>query len=510
MSKKVIIGVDIGTTSTKTVAYDRQGTIIAKASEGYPLYSENADRAEQDPDEIFDAVIQSLSQTVNKVQNQLDASSIKGVAFSAAMHSLMAVDEKGQPLTPSITWGDQRATKEAERLKKNSGIAIYHRTGAPIHPMLPLTKLIWFKKHDSDIFNAAEKWISVKEYIFSRFFDQYIVDYSIAGATGMFNMEQLEWDEEAVKLSGLSLNQLSDPVSTTRQISGLNPKIVEQTELPENTPFIIGASDGVLANLGAGAIKKGAVACSIGTSGAVRTVVPGPVTDPKGRFFCYALTENQWVIGGPINNGGVALQWVRDNIFDELNHSISDIYEVLMERAKKVQAGANGLLFLPYLTGERAPYWDADMKGVFFGLTLKHDRNDMIRAVLEGVMYQMNEVVQTLREAGIHPREIRATGGFTQSALWRQIMADVFDKQILVPSHTSSACFGAALLGMKALGWLPDFSTVNEMVTIRTRHKPKPEHVEIYRAYKPVFRQLVKNIQSDFSALAEVNRKINQ
>ncbi|HET7657576.1 MAG TPA: FGGY-family carbohydrate kinase, partial [Bacillales bacterium] len=276
----------------------------------------------------------------------------------------------------------------------------------------------------------------------------------------------------------------------------------------ESVPFIVGASDGVLANLGVAAVDPGSVACSVGTSGAVRTVVPKPVTDDKGRLFCYALTEDHWVIGGPVNNGGIAFRWLRDHIFDDLTMEGIDPYDILNERAANVHPGAGGLLFLPYLTGERAPFWNADMRSVFFGLNLNHTRNDMIRAVLEGVMFQLEMVVDVLKQSGVEPKEFRVTGGFTKSVLWPQIMADIFEKEILVPEGISSACFGAALLAMKALGRLDDFKDIKNRVALRSHYLPNPSHVRIYRAYKPLFKRLAETLQGEFSSIAVIQQKL--
>ncbi|HET7616432.1 MAG TPA: gluconokinase [Bacillales bacterium] len=507
MNENVIIGVDIGTTSTKTMAFDESGRILSGASQEYPLFTEIPGRVEQDPDEIFQAVELTLAKVAKSVAER--SGFIQGVSFSAAMHSLIAVDKNGNPLTRSITWADQRSTGEAEQLKASSvGQSVYSRTGTPIHPMSPLTKLIWFEKNEPELAASADKWISIKEYIFYKWFQEFIVDYSIASATGLFHLKNLDWDEEALDLAGITRDQLSKPVSTTYSIRGLQSAKAEQLGLPEDVPFIAGASDGVLANLGVGAIEEGSVACSIGTSGAVRTIVPEPATDPQGRIFCYVLTEDHWVIGGPINNGGIAFRWIRDNVFDELPNEAGDPYDLLTSRAERIGPGTDGLLFLPYLTGERAPYWNADTKGVFFGLTLNHNRDHMIRAVLEGVMFQMDAVVSTLKEAGVNPTEFRATGGFTKSELWCQIMADIFQTDILVPASNSSACFGAAVLAMKALGDIEDFSTVREMVHIQNRHVPIEENTYVYQTFKPVFQRLAESLQPEFTALSDLKRKL--
>ncbi|GGH84188.1 gluconokinase [Pullulanibacillus pueri] len=507
--KDIVVAVDIGTTSTKSAAFDPTGHIYAESAQEYPLYSEVASRAEQDPEEIFQAIMKTLSDVVASMGEA--RARIAAVSFSSAMHSLIALDREGTPLTRSMTWADQRASLHAEQLKATAvGQGIYQRTGTPIHPMSPLVKLLWFKDEDQETYQKAAKWVGIKEYAFFRLFGTYVVDYSIASATGLFNLHTCDWDAEALALTGVPKEKLPEPVPTTQVIQGLNKADAEQLGLPADLPFVVGASDGVLANLGVGAIAPGTVACSIGTSGAVRTVVNAPTTDPKGRLFCYALTEDQWVIGGPINNGGVAFRWARDHIFPDLKAGSEDPYEYLTQLASEIDPGSEGLLFLPYLTGERAPLWNADTKGVFFGLTLNHDRRHMIRAVMEGVMFQMHAVVAALKETGVDPQAFRVTGGFTKSLLWRQIMADIFERGIHVPETPQGSSFGAALLAMKALGILNDFSTVEEIVAIGHRHTPNDEASQVYRKLKPIFMDLAEKLTPDFKALSAVQRDLGQ
>lgn len=513
VSDSAIIGVDIGTTSTKTVAYDEKGNILAEADKGYPLYSPKSTWKEQDPEEIFQAVLITLANVVKTVTEQ--DRTVAGVGFSAAMHSLIAVGRNGNLLTRAIIWADQRAVAESDGLKASgAGHEIYLRTGVPIHPMSPLTKLLWFRKHQNDVFEAASKWISIKEYVFYRLFQQYIVDYSIASATGLFHLKRLDWDEKALQLTGITKDQLSELVPTTHVVTGLVPEIARDLKIPAETPFIVGASDGVLANLGVGATEKGSVACSIGTSGAIRTVVPEPITDPKGRIFCYALTEDQWVIGGPINNGGITLRWLRDEVLPELKDRIvsqgGQPYDEMTRLASSANPGADGLLFLPYLMGERAPYWNADTNGVFIGLTLNHGRKEIIRAVLEGVIFQMYTVVLALKDMGVEPFEYRANGGFAKSELWRQMMADIFETDILVPESYQSSCYGAALLSMKVLGFISDFSSVKDQVTIKVKHEPIETHAAVYRELIPIFIRLSRELIPEFKALSEFQRNMEK
>jgi gluconokinase len=497
----------------KTIAYDHDGKAIAESERGYQLYSPQNGYVEQDPDEVFEAVSDSLAAVVGHLREQ--RREISGVSFSAAMHSLLALDQRGHPLTPSIVFADTRAVEQATRVMKEwDGLSIHRRTGTPIHPMSPLAKLLWFRENEPRIFEAAARWVSIKEYIFYRIFGEFVVDYSIASATGLFNLESLDWDAGSLKIAGISEDKLSSPVPTTYAMNGLAPAYSQRLGLEESTSFIVGANDGVLANLGVGAIEPGVIACSIGTSGAVRTVVSTPGVDEEGKTFCYALTEDKWVIGGPINNGGLALQWVRDELFPELKEIADekgrDPYDLMEEMAEAAGPGSKGMLFLPYLTGERAPHWNADARGVFLGMTLRHGREHLIRAVMEGVIYQMNLVSRSLKEVAGEPVEIRATGGFARSPLWRRIMADVFNDEILFPGSHQGSCFGAALLGMKALGIVDSLNAVEHMIEVETRQSPNTHNAHTYERLMGVFTRVYERLEPEFTEMARIQRDMQE
>lgn len=506
----VFVGVDIGTTSTKTIAYDLDGNILADEAREYPLRSPGPGRAEQDPDEILEAVLDSLAGVVAAVQERAGGE-ISCVSFSAAMHSLLALDEDGNPLTAAMTYADNRAVEQAARVRDNpDGPDVHRRTGTPVHPMSPLSKLLWFKEEDAGTFEAAVRWVSVKEYVFFRLFGEYVVDYSIASATGLFNLVELDWDEGVLEMLGLPCEKLSKPVPTTHVMEGVNEEYEGRLGLDTSTPFVVGANDGVLANIGVGAVNPGVVACSIGTSGAMRVVVDEPRVDEGLRLFCYALTEDLWVVGGPINNGGVALQWALDELFpgikEEAEEKGRDPYEWAGELAGEVSAGSDGLVFLPYLTGERAPYWNPDSRAVFFGLTLQHGREHLIRAVLEGVIYQLRAVARSLEAVVGEPREIRATGGFARSGLWRQIMADVFGREISFPESYESSCWGAALLGMKALGAIDSLDVADEMTEVSHRQTPRQENLHTYEELTGIFSRLYERLEPEFTEISNFQR----
>ncbi|NEP18462.1 MAG: gluconokinase, partial [Leptolyngbya sp. SIO4C1] len=462
-ASRYVIGVDIGTTSTKSVLFDHSGQVVHKCSIAYPLYSPTPATAEQEPNEIFSAVIN----TVRQVTNQVDPASVTCLSFSAAMHSLILIDETNQPISRSMTWADNRSAKWTSQLSASSH-AIYCRTGTPIHPMSPLVKLVWLRHEQPELFERAAYFISIKEYVFYQLFEQYMVDHSIASATGLFNLEALDWDDEALSLAGIEATQLSKLVPTTHIMQGMQAACAKAMGLPAAMPVVIGANDGVLANIGVGAIAPGVVTVTVGTSGAIRAIFDQPRTDPNGVLFCYALTPDHWAIGGAINNGGMALRWVRDQLADaEIDTAKllgQDPYDMLTAIANTIKPGADGLIFHPYLAGERSPLWDANARASFIGLGMHHNKAHMIRAVLEGVVYNLYLVLETLQETIGKANSIRAAGGFARSEIWRQMLADIFNREVMVPESYESSCFGAAILGLYALEEISDLSTAVEMV----------------------------------------------
>ncbi|MDU6764478.1 MAG: gluconokinase, partial [Staphylococcus sp.] len=349
-------------------------------------------------------------------------------------------------------------------------------------------------------------------YIFYQLYGEYVIDHSMASATGMFNLQQLDWDQEALELLGISASQLPQLVPTTHILKGMKKRYATLMGIDENTPVVVGASDGVLSNLGVNSYKKGEVAVTIGTSGAIRTVIDKPRTDYKGRIFCYVLDEDHYVIGGPVNNGGVILRWLRDELLASEVETAKrlgvDPYDVLTKIASRVKPGADGLIFHPYLAGERAPLWNANARGSFFGLTLSHQKEHMIRAALEGVLYNLYTVYLALIEVmNETPNTIKATGGFAKSEVWRQMMADIFDTDVIVPESYESSCLGACVLGLKALGDIEDYSIIENMVGTTYAHQPNQDTVNMYQQLVTIFINLSRTLEDRYEEIADFQRK---
>lgn len=504
------IGVDIGTTSTKAVIYKEQ-EIVAMHHVEYPLLTPTTDTAEQNPEQIFEAVLESIRMVVKKseaAKNEIDF-----ISFSSAMHSLILMDEHNKPLTNSITWADNRSFHYAEKINaEHDGLSIYKRTGTPIHPMSPLVKMLWIKETNPNLFGTAKKFIGIKGYVFYKLFERYVEDYSILSATGLFNIYNLDYDDSVLDLLEISKYQLSEAVDTTTIITGMNEYFANQMNIDASTRIVIGASDGVLSNLGVDAIKPGEVAVTIGTSGAIRTVINQPKTDNQGRLFCYALTKDKWVVGGPVNNGGLVLRWIRDEFASSEIETAKrlgvDSYDVLTKIAERVPPASNGLIFHPFLAGERAPLWNSNVRGSFFGLTLSHKKEHMIRAALEGVIFNLYTVfiaLSVLMDEEV--TKLKATGGFAKSALWRQMMSDIFEHEVIVPESIESSCLGAFILGQIAIGEKENFDHVSDMVGVTKPHIPNQEHVKVYREILPIYISLTKQMMETYDQIAAFQRK---
>lgn len=507
---KYMIGVDIGTTSTKSVLYDEHGRFITKQNVGYDLHTPTIDVAEENPDVLFEAVLKTVKDVVRV--SDIAKENIKFIAFSAQMHSLIAMDAQNERLTETITWADNRASHYAHLIQsEHQGLEIYKRTGTPIHPMSPLSKIFWMKYEQPDIYRQTAQFVDIKTYIFYQLFGRYVMDHSMASATGMFNLAQLDWDEQALQLLGIDPSHLPELVPTTHILTGMKAQYANFMGIDAETPIIVGASDGVLSNLGVNSYKEGEIAATIGTSGAIRTVIPQPKTDEKGRIFCYVLDRDHYVIGGPVNNGGVILRWLRDELCDsEVNQAQTlkkDAYDVLAQMANTIKPGSEGLIFHPYFVGERAPLWNADARGSFFGLTLSHTRAHLIRATFEGILYNLYTVYLALTDVmKATPVNIKATGGFANSPFWRQMMADIFNMEVTVPESYESSCLGACVLGLKALGDIEDFSIVENMVGTVNAHQPDQEAAQVYQQLINIFINISDALAEPYTQIARFQR----
>jgi gluconokinase len=468
------LGVDIGTTTAKAVAFSDEGKVLATHSAFYEMQHPHEGWSEQDPDELLEGVVTAMVTVLSKLAPDPPVF----ISFSAAMHSLIAVDVEGFPLTPAIIWADNRAAGIAATLRESDkGAEFYQTSGVPIHPMSPLCKILWLKEQRPALFNKAARFISIKEYVLYQLLKTYVVDSSIASTTGLLNLSTLNWDPALLSYTGIGLEQLSPVVPPThvlrleRDHLGLG--------LQAGTPLVVGGSDGALANMGSGAMDPHTLAVSIGTSSAIRRVVQTPQTDKFMRSFCYHLAGNDYVVGGASNNGAVVLQWVKESLLQT-----EESLESLLVEAERVAPGSEGLIFAPYLLGERAPLWDPSVRGVFMGLGIQHSRAHLVRAAVEGVTYCLYSIGKSLlTDHGV--TELRVSGGFARSVLPLQVLADVFNTRVKVSTSVEASARGAVLLGAKALGIVLHWE--DEVASV---YDPCEAAHEVYRRRMEVFEQI--------------------
>jgi gluconokinase len=508
-----IIGIDIGTTNTKAVAFTTDGKVLGSAGASYPVFTDAGGRHELDPDQLLDAVVSALGE----VRRGIGEEGLAGISFSCAFHSLIVIGEEGKPLTHAMTWADLRPSVQANALRgSEAGDRIYRHTGVPIHAMSPLCKLLWLKATQPDLFRRGVKFISIKEYIWWRLFGKYQVDHSLASATGLFDIRQLEWYPESLALAGIQPAQLSTPVPVThaetallqeaRRLLGGGDAGGVNDLLPEGLPFIIGGGDGAMANLGSGAVRHGETALTIGTSGAIRMTVTRPKDDPLARVFNYIISDGYFICGGATNNGGNVLQWYIDRIMGggratgekggagEKEGSEDDLHRRIAE-VGEIAPGCEGLIFLPYLQGERAPVWNAGAKGVFFGVRSLHDHRHFLRACMEGVSYSLYQIGVSLAETVGPIEHIYASGGFTRSAVWLQMVADIFGKKVHVSGVADASAIGAAMIGMYACGLIGDLRVAASLVTVVQTYEPNAALHAVYQENYRIFTQLYDRLK---------------
>jgi len=485
-----VIGLDLGTTNCKAVALTAEGRVLAAASSAYGLQSPHPGWAQQDVWEVW----QGVTEAMQSLAAQVPPARVTGLCLSGAMHSVLLVDSDGAPLAPATTWADNRAASQVDALRTRSDPnALYQRTGCPLRSTYHPVRLRWWLLEASQLARRADRFVAIKDWILHRLTGVWATDLGLASTTGLLDIHCLRWDEEALSLAGVSPQRLPPLVSPSAVVGGLTGRAADETGLSEGLPIVAGTSDGGLANLGAGAVVPGQVVVTVGTSGAIRKVVNSPWLDPRERTWCYILVEGRWFAGGAINNGGLALQWVRENFYADL--PVDEGYEQALKDAGAIAPGAEGVLLLPYFTGERSPHWDSYARAVVHGLGLEHTRAHVARAALEGVAFCLADVWEALAdEEGKLAEPARLTGGITRAPTWAQLVADVLGIPLVPMEVADASALGAAMLGHWALGNVKTFGVSQTPEVSRMVLEPDPErhafYVRRHQAFQSLYRLL--------------------
>lgn len=473
MTGDIIVGLDVGTTSVKVALFSLDGSVRLAASKEYPLLNPEPGWHVQRPEDITRGVLQALRDAVS----QVDPARIMGIAVSSAMHGLMGLDQDLSPVTEIITWADSRAVDQAAQLREHSTAYRLHNTsGTPTQAMSPLVKLRWFADERPDVLRSTRYWIGLKDWVLLLLTGQVVTELSTASGSGLLDIHERTWNPEALEIAEISEGQLPRIHSTTASLP-LIDMAAREIGLSAGLPVVLGAGDGPLGNLGTGAMEDGEAGLSIGTSGAIRTALTKPGVAPG--LFCYALTDDVWIAGGALSNGGMVQRWLGDT------YAPGEDDEQVAQRAARVTAGCDGLVMLPYLVSERALGEESDVRGAFLHVRKSHTPDHFIRAGIEGVAYQVLTILRRLREIQ-RVDQIRATGGVFKSALWREVVAGMLNRPVTVVGAVEGSALGAAILGLHSLDVVQTLPEGYELL----RDKEPEEPVVVSPAVKEAYQRM--------------------
>ncbi len=504
-----LLGVDIGTSGTKTVLYDELGNTIASSLEEYPLYQPYIGWAEQEPEDWWKATWLSIKHVISK--SGIDASSIKGIGLSGQMHGAVLLDKDHKVLRKAIIWCDQRSFAECDQITSIIGKErLIEITANPALTGFTASKVMWVKNNEPEVFEKIYKILLPKDYIRYKLTGEFATEVSDASGMQFMDIPGRKWSDEVISKLGLNQSMLGD-LYESQEVSGkVDKHAASLTGLKEGTPVVGGAGDQAAGAVGNGIVRPGVVSSTIGTSGVVFAFSENVTIDPQGRVhtFCHAV-PNTWHIMGVTQGAGLSLKWFRDNFCIEEKRTAElmkiDPYIIMDKEAEKVTPCCNGLIYLPYLMGERTPHLDPNAKGVFFGLTAKHEKQDILRSIMEGVVYSLRDCLEIINEMGVNVSEVRASGGGGKSELWRKMQADIFGTDITTIKSSEGPALGVALLAGVGTGI---YSNINEacdaVIKENTRQASDMELNARYSKFYDIYKRLYNSLKKDFTDLAAI------
>ena len=504
----VTLGIDVGTSGTKTIAIDGSGAILAHASAEYPCDYPQPGWSEQDPDLWWAATVATIRDVLSKAS--LKPADISGVGLSGQMHGSVFLDKDGHVVRPALLWNDNRTVAECAEITRRAGgrEALIHLVANPALPGYTAPKILWVRNHEPANWEKVKQVLLPKDYIRYRLTGTYATEVSDASGTLLLDVAHRRWSDEL--LGKLDIDKaLLPPCGESQEVSAVISAIgTEATGLVAGTPVVGGAGDQPAGAIGNGIVRPGVVSATMGTSGVVFAHEDRAVLDPLGRLqrFCHAV-PGAWCAFGVVLAAGGSFRWVRDELGDlEVEAAKSqgvDPYFLLSDEAALAGPGSEGLVFLPYLTGERAPHYDPDAKGAWIGLTVRHGRPHLIRSVLEGATYAMRDSIEMVREAGSAVSEIRLSGGGARNALWRQIQADIYGHEVVTVNASEGPAFGVALLAQVGTG---GFSSVQEAcaatIQVVERTATDDRAKAFYDQGYGIYKQLYQDLKGTFRAMS--------
>lgn len=503
-----LIGIDLGTSGTKTVLFDRDGAVVSSALVEYPMYQEQNGWAEQDPADWWHAAVETLRSVL--AQSAIDPADVKGIGISGQMHGLVMLDKGGAVLRKSIIWCDQRTAAECEEITEKVGAKrLIEITANPAMTGFTASKILWVRKHEPELYAKCAHILLPKDYVRYMLTREFATEVSDASGMQLLDVPNRCWSAEVLEKLEIDPALLGKVYESPEITGTVTAEAAKLTGLKVGTPVVGGAGDNAAAAVGTGVVHDGKAFTTIGTSGVVFAHTDEITIDPKGRVhtFCCAV-PGAWHVMGVTQGAGLSLKWFRDNFCMAEKETAArmgvDPYYLMDKEAERSSIGCNRLLYLPYLMGERTPHLDPDCRGVFFGLSAIHTRQDMLRAVMEGVTYSQRDSVEILRGMGVNIGEMMACGGGGSSPLWRQMLADAYNCPVKTVRSKEGPALGAAILAGVGAGLYPSVQEAcDTMIQINPPQLPIPENVPQYEHFYQIYTSLYPALKENFKLLAK-------
>jgi len=493
-----LLGLDIGTSGVKALLISLEGKIISSKTVSYPLTTPQSGWAEQSPSDWWEATVKVIRETVSN--NSIDSSQIKGISLSGQMHSSVFLNEKMEVIRPAILWSDTRTSEQCQEIyTKVGGLnQLIHYVSNPALEGFTAPKILWLKENEPENYQKVKHILLPKDYIRYRLTGELFTEVSDAAGTLLFEVIKKRWSTNLLKK--LEINpDLLPPVLNSFDIAGrITKPIAEKTGLKFKTPVVAGGADNACGAVGSGIIQEGRVMVSIGSSGVVLAQTDNPQPDQEGRIhlFNHACPDS-WYMMGVMLSAGISYEWLEKKLF---NRSLD--YTKLDQLAEEIEPGSEGLIFLPYLYGERTPHNDADARGVYFGISGKHDQRHFVRAVLEGVTFALKDSLELIKDKGVKVKEIRAIGGGAKSRVWQQILADILGEEINLLNVEEGPALGAALIAGVGVGVYGSFAeAVNRIIKVKKTIVPRIQNADRYKQYYQLYKKLYYSLKEDFRDL---------
>lgn len=492
------LGIDTSTTSSKALLIDSKGEVVAVASSPHTLQTPKPLWSEQNPLEWWDAVAASIKSVLEKAG--VSGERVVAVGLTGQMHGLVLLDEAGNVLRPAILWNDQRTQNQCDEIHRRIGKEKFIQiTGNVALTGFTAPKILWVQENEPEVYAKAKHVLLPKDYIRLKLTGEYAMDKADGAGTVLFDLKARDWSDEILNALRIDRSWMPRTFEGTEFTGHVTEEAASLTGLKVGTPVVAGGGDQAAQAVGVGAVEPGIVGLTVGTSGVIFATTPSALVEPEGRLhaFCHAV-PGMWHFMGVMLSAAGSLQWYRDTLAPDMS------FDDLVKEAESAPAGCEGLLFLPYLSGERTPYPDPLARGSFIGLTLRHTRAHMTRAVLEGVAFGLKDSFTLIQNAGLgNITQVRASGGGTKGALWRQILASVLEAELVTVNTSEGAAFGAALLAGVGVGVWVDVSTAcKKTVHLTGQTLPDDEQVRIYRKLYPLYQELYPTLKSSFEKLS--------